>query len=243
MIEIKNWNYKSQKKSYEKHKHEINDIYEMYYKTIDYYGPQINNGEVILSNKKTTKYAYSIENIANKFGLAGTHEILFLIAQHPESRKVKCEFCDEGSTYFNRAGNKINSCGHERFCAWHECKNPLGLHDGYFCSEHIEESHAQNEKARQTRLQDEAKIVPQELIIDSGYLLCLKNEDLSYLTKVKLTAIKKIVTDSSNDHICYFYTSSREDVKYMTWVSGDILSCMIDEWIQTVSHYSIYYKT
>jgi len=224
MITIADWGFNKQSACFKNNKDKVNEIYEMYFKKISYSIPRVINGEIIEDYEEKEKYAYTVKEITEKFHIT-EHELRFLLRQHPESKKTHCPYCEEGYFFKFRNGSGSFSCGHERICGFEGCKNPVTRLGCDKCAEKINQSYQRAWEAKEMQY---SSLHPYDLICDEEYILCIKNDDLHTMCKIKLLLIRHI--EEYNDKSCRFYIDGTNDY-YYTWVNRKTLIQNINQLI------------
>lgn len=126
---------KNQKDSFCWHRHEINDIYNAYYQTEMRPSTDIIHGESVeTATEERMVYSHISTNVMKRFKIRSVPELMFLLAQHPENQKNRCEYCNEGFVFRNRTGRTV-TCGHNGFCCFENCKEPIQRYSS--CDKHM----------------------------------------------------------------------------------------------------------
>lgn len=225
------FNFKDQVKCYKYHKNNIDEIYEIYWKKVLYLetGVTVSNGIVVDTSKQKEKFLFMTKEIMAKFEIS-MHELIFLLRQHPENKKIRCEYCKDGFIMATRTNSYSSSCGHTGICQMDGCNEASKYLYCKACNvKQRVEYEAVDDLPRKYKPKEE-HVISYDLVTEDGYVICIKSAT-NDLVKVELTAIKNIQEHTENS--CLLYTDRFNLEGYITWMSAADL----EEIINSFPHY------
>jgi hypothetical protein len=222
---------KKHKRLLELYRNEIPQMYEDYWKQINYWEPAVIEGKFVEKHTEKTKYLFRVKEIATKFKIS-EYELRYLINHHPEHIK-KCRYCAEGIEVNSRTG-KYMSCLHYRKCRKKDCAE--GARNDLCDFHRKEESEDWEEKWINEKKKQEAyssQLFCEDTLPDMSYILCLEVIDgfiQIALSKIKLTDIS--IRWERDKETCYFKAFNKI---YYCWLSLTQLTNYIDFYSQQVA--------